>query len=103
MADFSKGIAKDRNNIYKMLKDKQLKQNSIFPPKSFNNESKIKLFLERLKLYLKKTHTIKNKGSSSQWRKIILDESVGSQKGIKALERVNMYTNKIILVTVIVM
>lgn len=44
MADFSKGITKDKNNICKLLKDKQLRQNSIFPPKSFNNEGKIKLF-----------------------------------------------------------
>lgn len=65
MADFSKGITKDKNNICKLLKDKQLRQNSIFPPKSFNNEGKIKLFLERLKLLLKQIHTIKNKGSSS--------------------------------------
>lgn len=50
MADFSKGITKDKNNIYKLLKDKHLRQNSIFSPKSFNNEGKIKLFLERLKL-----------------------------------------------------
>ena len=51
MADILEGITKDRNNgIYKSLKDKQNKILCSPPPMSVNNEGKINLFLDKLKL-----------------------------------------------------
>ena len=48
---FLEGIKKRQKKINKLLKDKQPKQNSISPsPIYFNNEGKINLCLDKLKL-----------------------------------------------------